>query len=347
MVEHFVTDKPAPARRLELFFTAGSAAKEVSLADLLDGKQICDCNGISKGTIVAAIKSGKTSLPAVCKATRAGTGCGSCKKLVKGLIEAVNGEVRAESSEGWYVAAVPMDKPTLVAEVKRRGLRSVSSVLHALGTATDERSKNGLASMLQSIWGKEYEDERDAQYINDRVHANIQNDGTFSVIPRMYGGMTTADELIKIGRVANKYAVRAVQVTGGQRIDLLGIKKDDLSGVWRDLDMPSGHVYTKALRTVKTCVGTDFCRYGTNDSTAMGIALEKTYQGFEFPAKVKLGVSGCPRNCAESTVKDIGVVATEGGEWDILVGAAAGAHVRRTDVLCRVNTQAEAIAVVG
>ena len=347
VVDHFMTEKPAPARRLELFFTAGSAAKEVSLADLPDSKQICDCNGVSKGQIVAAIKSGKTSLPAVCKATRAGTGCGSCKKLVKGLIEAVNGEVRAEPSEGWYVAAVPLDKPALVAEVKRRGLRSVSAVLHALGTGTDERSKNGLASMLQSIWGKEYIDERDARYINDRVHANIQNDGTFSVIPRMYGGMTTADELIKIGQVANKYAVRAVKVTGGQRIDLLGIKKDDLPGVWRDLDMPSGHAYTKALRTVKTCVGTDFCRYGTNDSTALGIALEKTYQGFEFPAKVKLGVSGCPRNCAESTVKDIGIVATEGGEWEILVGGAAGAHVRRTDVLCRVNTQAEVIAVVG
>src|SRR5207237_764525 len=155
-----------------------------------------------------AIKSGKTSLPAVCKATRAGTGCGSCKKLVKGLIEAVNGEVRAEPSEGWYVAAVPMDKPTLVAEVKKRGLRSVSAVLRELGTATDERSKNGLASMLQSLWGSEYEDERDARYINDRVHANIQNDGTFSVIPRMYGGVTSADDLIKIGEVAKKYQVR-------------------------------------------------------------------------------------------------------------------------------------------
>jgi nitrite reductase (NADH) large subunit len=347
VIEYFMTEKPSPARRLELFFTAGSAAKEVSLADLPDSKQICDCNGISKGQIVAAIKSGKTSLPAVCKATRAGTGCGSCKKLVKGLIEAVNGEVKADPSEGWYVAAVPLDKPTLVAEVKKRGLRSVSAVLHELGTGTDERSKNGLASMLQSLWGKEYIDERDARYINDRVHANIQNDGTFSVIPRMYGGVTSADDLIKIGEVAKKYQVRMVKVTGGQRIDLLGIKKDDLPGVWRDLGMPSGYAYTKALRTVKTCVGSEFCRYGTNDSTSLGIALEKTYQGFEFPAKVKLGVSGCPRNCAESTVKDVGVVATEGGEWEVLVGGAAGAHVRKTDVLCRVKTQEEAIAVVG
>ena len=202
--------------------------------------------------------------------------------------------------------------------------------------------------MLKGIWGKEYIDERDARYINDRVHANIQNDGTFSVIPRMYGGVTTADDLIKIGEVAKKYAVRMVKVTGGQRIDLLGItKEDDLPKVWADLGMPSGYAYTKALRTVKTCVGSEFCRYGTNDSTALGIALEKKYQGFEFPAKVKLGVSGCPRNCAESTVKDVGIIATEGGEWEISVGGAAGAHVRKSDVLCRVKTQEEAMRVIG
>jgi nitrite reductase (NADH) large subunit len=347
LVQSFLADRPVPARRLELFFPPAGTTTEFSLADMPDSKQICDCNGVCKGTIVAAIKAGKTTVPGVGKATRAGTGCGSCKKLVKGLIEAVNGAVQADPSEAWYVPAVPLDKPTLVAEVKRRGLKSVSATLDALGTGSDEKSKNGLASMLKGLWGKEYIDERDARFINDRVHANIQNDGTFSVIPRMYGGVTSADDLIRIGEVAKKYNVRMVKVTGGQRIDLLGIKKDDLPGVWADLGMPSGHAYTKALRTVKTCVGSEFCRYGTNDSTALGIALEKRYQGFEFPAKVKLGVSGCPRNCAESTVKDVGVVATEGGEWDVLVGGAAGAHVRRTDVLARVKTQAEAIALIG
>jgi nitrite reductase (NADH) large subunit len=255
--------------------------------------------------------------------------------------------VKADPSESWYVAAVPLDKATLVMEVKKRQLRSVSAVLNELGTSVDEKSKNGLASMLRSIWGKDYIDERDARYINDRVHANIQNDGTFSVIPRMYGGVTTAEDLIKIGEVAQKYQVRMVKVTGGQRIDLLGITKDDLPKVWADLGMPSGYAYTKALRTVKTCVGSEFCRYGTNDSTALGIALEKRYQGFEFPAKVKLGVSGCPRNCAESTVKDVGIIATEGGEWEISVGGAAGAHVRKSDVLCRVGTEAEAIKIIG
>ncbi len=349
LVEFFMTEKPAPERRLELFFSAGTKThgSEISLADLPDAKQICDCNGVCKGTIVKAIQAGKTSVPMVGKATRAGTGCGSCKKMIAGLIEAVAGAVKADPSESWYVPAVPLDKPTLVAECKKRGLKSVSAVLAELATHEDEKSKNGLASMLKSIWGTEYIDERDSRFINDRVHANIQKDGTFSVIPRIYGGVTTAEDLIKIGEVAKKYSVPMVKFTGGQRIDLLGIKKEDLPGVWADLGMPSGHAYTKALRTVKTCVGTDFCRYGTNDSTKLGIALEKRFQGFEFPAKVKLGVSGCPRNCAESTVKDVGVVATEGGEWEILVGGAAGAHVRRTDVLCRVKTQDEAMRVIG
>ncbi len=347
LMEMFQKGTPAPDRRLELFFTAASEKKDSSLADLPESHQVCDCNGVSKGTVCDAIRAGHCTVPAVGKITRAGTGCGSCKKLVKGLIEAVAGGLKADPSEAWYVPAVPLDKPTLVAEVKNRGLRSVSAVLRELGTAEDEKSKAGLASMLKGIWGRDYIDERDARFVNDRVHANIQKDGTFSVIPRAYGGVTTADELIRIGEVAKKYNVPMVKYTGGQRIDLLGIKKDDLPKVWADLGMPSGYAYTKALRTVKTCVGSEFCRFGTNDSTALGIALEKRYQGFEFPAKVKLGVSGCPRNCAESTVKDVGVVATEGGEWEILVGGAAGAHVRKTDVLCRVKTQAEAITVIG
>jgi len=266
---------------------------------------------------------------------------------VKGLIEAVAGAVKADPADAWYVPAIPMDKPTLVAEIRKRQLKSVSAVLAELGTSEDEKSKNGLASLLKGLWNADYIDERDARFINDRVHANIQKDGTFSVIPRMYGGVTTADDLIRIGQVAKKYNVPMVKVTGGQRIDLLGVKKEDLPRMWADLDMPSGYAYTKALRTVKTCVGSEFCRYGTNDSTSLGIALEKRYQGFEFPAKVKLGVSGCPRTCAESTIKDVGVVATEGGEWEILVGGAAGAHVRKTDVLCRVKTQEEAIQVIG
>lgn len=343
----FQTDGDVPARRLELFFTAGSETKHTSPADLPDSHQVCDCNGVNKAAVCDAIRKGACTVAAVGKATRAGTGCGSCKKLVKDLIEAVAGGVKADPAEAWYVPAVPMDKPALVAAIRERGLKSVSAVLRELGTGEDAKSKHGLASLLRSLWHDEYVDERDARFVNDRVHANIQKDGTFSVIPRIYGGVTTADDLIRIGEVAKKHAVPMVKITGGQRIDLLGVPKDKLPAVWADLGMPSGHAYTKAFRTCKTCVGSEFCRYGTNDSTALGIAIEKRFQGFEFPAKVKLAVSGCPRNCAESTVKDLGVIATEGGEWEVSVGGAAGASVRKTDVLCRVKTQDEALRVIG
>ena len=190
-------------------------------------------------------------------------------------------------------------------------------------------------------------DERDARFINDRVHANIQRNGTFSVVPRIYGGVTTAAQLRRIADVADKYQVPMVKITGGQRIDLLGIAKEQLPNVWRDLGMPSGHAYTKAFRTCKTCVGTDFCRYGVGDSTALGIAIEKRFQGIESPHKMKLAANGCPRNCAEATTKDLGAVAIEGGRWEVYIGGAAGSKVRKGDILCVVDTHDEVLKYMG
>ena len=190
-------------------------------------------------------------------------------------------------------------------------------------------------------------DERDARFINDRVHANIQKDGTFSVVPQMRGGVTTPEQLRRIADVAEKYEVPMVKLTGGQRIDLLGIKKEDLPKVWADLDMPSGYAYGKSMRTVKTCVGQEFCRFGTGDSTKLGIEIETRLQGMESPAKMKLAVSGCPRNCAESLVKDVGIVAIEGGRWEIYVGGAAGAHIRKGDLLCTVDDAETAKLITG
>jgi len=153
--------------------------------------------------------------------------------------------------------------------------------------------------------------------------------------------------LRRIADVAEKYDVKLVKLTGGQRIDLLGIRKEDLPAVWADLDMPSGYAYGKSFRTVKTCVGSDFCRFGVGDSTALGIALETRYQGLESPAKLKLAVSGCPRNCAESLCKDVGVVAVEGGRWEMYVGGAAGAHIRKGDLLATVGSQEEVMTLTG
>jgi len=205
----------------------------------------------------------------------------------------------------------------------------------------------GLASLLKTIWGKDYEDERDARFINDRVHANIQNDGTFSVVPRVYGGITSSEQLRSIADVVDKYDVPMVKITGGQRIDLLGISKENLPKVWKDLGMSSGHAYSKAFRTCKTCVGTDFCRFGLGDSTTLGVAIEKRFQGIETPHKVKLAASGCPRNCAEATTKDIGTVAIEGGKWEVYIGGAAGSTVRKGDVLCVVDSHDEVLRYMG
>ena len=203
--------------------------------------------------------------------------------------------------------------------------------------AEDAKSKMGLASLLKMMWADEYIDEKDARFINDRVHANIQKDGTFSVVPQMKGGVTTPAQLRKIADVAEKWEVPMVKLTGGQRIDLLGIKKEDLPGVWADLGMPSGYAYGKSFRTVKTCVGSEFCRFGVGDSTALGIKIESRFQGLESPAKIKMAVTGCPRNCAESLCKDVGVVAIDGGRWEIYIGGAAGAHIRKGDLLATVD----------
>ena len=249
----------------------------------------------------------------------------------------------------WYVPAIPYDKPTLMQMIRDLQLHSVSSVFVALAPdgRPDAASKMGLSSLLEMMWGADFVDESDARFINDRVHANIQRDGTFSVVPQMKGGVTDSSQLRKIAEVADKYDVPLIKLTGGQRIDLLGIRKEDLPAVWADLDMPSGFAYGKSFRTVKTCVGSDFCRFGVGDSTALGIALEERYQGLASPAKMKLAVTGCPRNCAEALCKDLGVVAVDGGRWEIYVGGAAGAHIRKGDLLTTVDSAAEVMALTG
>ena len=339
-----------PEDRKELLFDIGAPAAVVAVADLPDDTQICNCNGVSKGDIAGCCAGGALSLGAVMKATRAGTGCGSCKEQVAQIVEwAAGGELVDDPSADYYVPGVPLAKAELVEEIRRLGLRSASEVFDALAAGRDDPgSKMGLTSLLRTIWGPDdLGDERDARYINDRVHANIQRDGTFSVVPGISGGVTSADQLRRIADVADKYAVPMIKITGGQRIDLLGIAKDDLPGVWKDLGMRSGHAYGKSFRTVKSCVGTDFCRFGVGDAISLGVEMEERFKGIEAPAKLKLAVAGCPRNCSEAMVKDVGAVAVEGGRWEIYVGGAAGAHIRKGDVLCTVDSHEEVLRVTG
>ena len=350
LMKAFDQGLPLPQERAGLLFELGGPAEEIGVAELADDAQVCNCNGVTKGQLVACVHKGASTVPQVMDATRAGKGCGSCKEQVCAIVKlAGQGDITDDPAANWYVPGVPMDKPALMAKIRELELTSVSSVFAALAPegAEDAKSKMGLASLLKMMWAGRYVDEKDAKFINDRVHANIQKDGTFSVVPQMRGGVTSVEQLRTIADVAEKYDVPMIKLTGGQRIDLLGIRKEDLPKVWADLGMPSGFAYGKSMRTVKTCVGQEFCRFGTGDSTKLGIELEGWLQGMESPAKMKLAVSGCPRNCAESLVKDVGIVAIEGGRWEIYIGGAAGAHIRKGDLLITVDTAAEAKLLTG
>jgi len=241
-----------------------------------------------------------------------------------------------------------MTKPELVAAIRERELKSVSSVYAALSTmGEDAASKPALASLLITLWKGEYEDERDARFINDRVHGNIQKDGTFSVIPEMPGGVCTPAQLQKIAEVAVKYNVPLVKLTGGQRIDLVGIPKDELPAVWGDLGMPAGYAWGKSYRTCKSCIGSDYCRFGLGDSMKLALEIETRFRGIDSPGKLKLATAGCPRNCSEALVKDVGAVAIGEGKWEIYVGGAAGGHIRKGDLLCTVDSHEEVLKISG
>lgn len=320
-----------------------------AVAALPDEAEVCGCNGVSKARILAAIDAGDAAdVASVRRCTKASASCGSCTGLVEQLLALRLGD------DYQAAALAPLcDCTTLGHDEVRRlivanELKSIPAVMQALEWQTScgcAKCRPALNYYLLATWPGEYVDDEQSRFINERAHANIQKDGTFSVVPRMWGGVTNAAELRAIADVAERYAVPMIKVTGGQRIDLLGIQKRDLPAVWADLNaagMVSGHAYGKALRTVKTCVGTEFCRFGTQDSTALGIKLERLLWGAWTPHKVKLAVSGCPRNCAEATCKDFGVICVESG-FDLHFAGAAGMQVKATELLCSVRSETEVL----
>ena len=349
LMQAFDRNTPLPEERLKLLFDIGDPPKQVTFAEMSASTQVCNCNGVSKGAIIACVNSGKRNAKAVMDSTRAGMGCGSCKGMVAEIVEwACGGETEEDPSIHYYVPGVPLTKPELIRAMLQHGLKSVSAVFDLLaGGKEDAASKPGLASLLKTLWKAEYEDERDARFVNERLHANIQKNGTFSVVPQIPGGITNPAQLRRIADVAERYRVPLVKLTGGQRIDLLGIRKEDLPNVWRDLDMPSGYAYGKSYRTCKSCVGSDFCRFGIGDSIALALKIENEFQGFDSPHKLKLATAGCPRNCSEAMVKDVGAVAVEGGKWEIYIGGAAGSSIRKGDIMHVVDSHEEVLKFMG
>jgi nitrite reductase (NADH) large subunit len=331
---------------------AAAPMPKIAVAAMPDGEQVCDCNGVSKGCIAQAISAkGLTTLDAVRAHTKASSSCGSCTAKVEAILAHMGGAV-AHRADPALCKCTEHGHDAVRRAIREQGLKTIAAVREALGWKTPDgcqKCRPALNYFLICAWPQSYRDDAQSRFVNERVHANIQKDGTFSVVPRMWGGLTSPRELRAIADVADKYAIPTVKVTGGQRIDLLGVKKEQLPAVWGELNqagLVSGHAYAKGLRTVKTCVGSEWCRFGTQDSTGLGVKIERMCWGSWTPHKVKLAVSGCPRNCAEATIKDIGVVCVEAG-YDVVVGGNGGVEVRVTDHLVRLATEDEVLEHVG
>ena len=337
------TNADLVVRRRNLLFPEPLEDHGTSIAEIPDSETVCGCMGVTKGRVIQAIhEQGIRTMAQLKECTRASTGCGSCSGVCEGLLKAVAPDFE-EDTKRVLCKCIPFSQDNLREIIHTQKIKSVQEVLDIYGNGIGcEVCKPALSYLVDVVWCGEHAEDRSARFINDRVHANIQNDGTFSVVPRMRGGVTSPAELRRIAEVAEKYNVPLVKVTGSQRIDLLGIKKVDLPNVWADLGMPSGQAYTKGVRMVKTCVGTEFCRFGVQDAMAAGIELERRLENLFTPHKTKLGVTGCPRNCAEVTVKDIGLVGQE-GSWQVVVGGAAGKHVRKADLLITIESTEEAL----
>jgi nitrite reductase (NADH) large subunit len=325
-----------------------------SVANMPDSAEICGCNGVCKGTIVKAILDKKLfTLEEVRAHTKASSSCGSCTGLVESLLaNTVGGDYSAKPSKKAMCACTELAHTEVREAITKLSLKSLPDLMRALNWKTPDgchSCRPALNYYLLSASPGEYQDDSHSRFINERVHANIQKDGTYSVIPRIWGGVTSPSELRSIADIAEKYKVPTVKITGGQRIDLLGVTKENLPKMWGDLveaGFVSGHAYGKSLRTVKTCVGSEWCRFGTQDSTALGIKVEKMTWGSWTPHKFKIAVSGCPRNCAEATIKDFGVVCVESG-YELHVGGNGGVKVRVTDFLCKVASEAEVLEYCG
>ncbi|MFZ2657454.1 MAG: nitrite reductase large subunit NirB [Victivallales bacterium] len=337
---------PIPSRRADILFPGATTSETIMDASSWpDDAPICDCNGVNAGKIRKSIKHGADTVSKVMGATRAGTGCGNCKNKLKALLISETGELKDDPSERYYVPGIPLAREELNEYILQNSYRSVSSILRSFGdkAVNDPKTRMGLDYLLNYIWKGDYEIEYDSKPANDRYHGNIQKDGTFSVIPRVHGGVADPDSLAKIANVAKEYNL-TVKITGADRIGLYSVKKEDLDDVWKKLGCECGYAYAKTFRAAKSCVGTEFCRFGVGDSMTLGKEMCDRYHGMTGPAKFKMGISGCPRNCAEATIKDFGIVAVEGG-WDIFIGGNGGAQVMVAKKIARVKTHGEVMKI--
>ncbi|MEQ4543392.1 MAG: nitrite reductase large subunit NirB, partial [Pantoea agglomerans] len=336
LLQMMLNELPLPAAPESLILPALSGApKAPGVAALPDSAQVCSCHNVSKGEICAAVKGGCGEMSSIKSCTKAATGCGGCAALVKQVmefeLENLGVEVKKDICEHFSYS-----RQELYHLVRAGEFRTFDALLASHGRGQGcEVCKPLVASLLASCWNDYLlkPAHLPLQDTNDRYFANIQKDGTYSVVPRVPAGEITPQGLIAIGEVAARYDLYT-KITGGQRIDLFGARLDQLPDIWQTLlaaGFETGHAYGKSLRTVKSCVGSTWCRYGVQDSTAFAIALENRYKGLRAPHKIKMAVSGCTRECAEAQSKDIGVIATEKG-WNLYVCGNGGMKPRHADL---------------
>ncbi|HMG07783.1 MAG TPA: nitrite reductase large subunit NirB [Mucilaginibacter sp.] len=332
-VNNKITLPPNP-EELILGSRGGEASEGAGVMSLPDEALICSCEAVSKSAICSAVNDGAHRIDGIKKCTKAGTGCGGCVPLVKDLIA---GTMKAN---GQYVKNVICEhfeysRQELFDLVKINKVKNYDLVLDHFGKGDGcEVCKPAVASILSSLWNDVIVKQDTIQDSNDRYLANIQKGGTYSVVPRIPGGEITPDKLITIGQVAKKYGLYT-KITGGQRIDMFGAHVNDLPEIWKELidaGFESGHAYGKALRTVKSCVGSTWCRFGLHDSVSFAIEIEERYKGIRAPHKIKGGVSGCIRECAEAQSKDFGIIATEKG-WNLYVCGNGGSKPQHAQLL--------------
>ncbi|MCB5951605.1 nitrite reductase large subunit NirB [Enterococcus sp. BWT-B8] len=333
---------------VSLLHMAGEEAS-TDVGEWSDDEMICGCNGVTKGTIVNAINEKElTSVADVTKYTKAGGSCGKCKTVIGAVLEhTLGGEI--VSAPTGICSCTPLTRDQIVTQIHAKHLTSSEEVYKELDFTNAEgcpKCRPAINFYLNVAWPKEHEDERESRYVNERMYGNIQNDGTYSVIPRMRGGKTDPQQLILIAKVAEKYNVPMVKITGSQRIGLFGVKKEDMPKIWEELDMTAAAAYAKAVRSVKTCVGANFCRFGTQDSLGLGIKLEQRFEFIDTPHKFKMGVSACPRSCVESGVKDFGIIGVENG-FQIYIGGNGGTEIKEAQLLTTAETEEEVIEICG
>ena len=327
---------PPDPEDLILGARGGKATEGAGVDSLPENAQVCSCENVSKGDLCSAIREGQADIPSLKKCTKAGTGCGGCLPMIGDLLKH---ELKAMGQKVKNVLCEHFEysRQELLDIVKIKGIRSYEQLLDEYGTGDGcEVCKPAVASILASTWNELITKQDTIQDTNDRFLANIQKGGSYSVVPRIAGGEITPEKLLVIGKIAKEYGLYT-KITGGQRIDMFGARVEQLPDIWEELieaGFESGHAYGKSLRTVKSCVGSVWCRYGVQDSVSFAIEVEERYKGLRAPHKIKGAVSGCIRECAEAQSKDFGIIATEKG-WNLYVCGNGGAKPQHAVLLAK------------